>query len=311
MIGVLDIENSQSNYFRDHHVQAIKILAAQIAIALDNAMLYERLINQERRLNQDLQFARRIQRLMLSRDLPALANASVATLSWPARIIAGDLFDFAHYKQKQMHAGILGDVAGKGAPAALYAALTTGLVRNLLDDELRPADLLRTLNEALMERPIDAQFVALMFMLWDDVNRTLQVANSGLPKPVHFNGRDVVRIDSVGTPLGLFEGAMYEETVIKASPGDVFVFVTDGILEACDLEGKEFGYERLENVLMLHGRKSAAEIRDAIAQSLAAHTAKADVTDDQTLIVLKVETRNGSADRSLNLRVRTGELSLA
>jgi sigma-B regulation protein RsbU (phosphoserine phosphatase) len=310
MIGVLDIENSESNYFRDHHVQAIKILAAQIAIALDNAMLYERVMRQERRLNQDLQFARRIQRLMLPRDLPAPANASVATLSWPARIIAGDLFDFAHYKQRQMHAGILGDVAGKGAPAALYAALTTGLIRNLLENELQPGELLSTLNEALLERPIDAQFVALMFMLWDDVNRTLHVANSGLPKPLHFDGKNVMQIDSVGTPLGLLEGIVYEETAIGAAVGDVFVFLTDGILEACDLEGKEFGYNGLEKVLLRHGQNSAVEIRDAIAHSLAVHTAKADVADDQTLIVLKVEPRRGSSVRSLNLRVRTGELSL-
>ena len=274
-------------------------------------MLYEKVSDQKRRLNSDLQFARRIQRLMLSRDIPAMQNASVATLSRPARIIAGDLFDFVQYKQKQMHACILGDVTGKGAPAALYGALTFGMIRHLLEQELSPAALLTKLNDELMERPIDAQFIALIFALWDDANQTLYLANSGLPRPMHFSKRGLELINCVGTPLGLLKGSEYEQTSVHASPGDIFLFFTDGIREAQDGAAREFGYQRLGEVLTLQASQSAAVIRDSIAEAISKHTGLVKAVDDQTLIVLKVQSSEVETNNSVNLRLGTGELATA
>ena len=139
LIGVLHIENSSPDYFRAEHVHAITILAAQLAVALDNAILYDRISNQERQLNRDLQFARVLQRRLLSADLPVMKNAAVSTLSWPARIIAGDIFDFSYHQESRQHVSILGDVTGKGAPAAIYAALTCGIIRTLIEREPGPS----------------------------------------------------------------------------------------------------------------------------------------------------------------------------
>jgi len=313
LIGVLDIESDAADYFREDHVRAITILASQLAVALDNAILYDRISKQERQLNRDLHFARVLQRRLLSADLPVMKNAAVSILSWPARIIAGDIFDFAYHQGSQQHVSILGDVTGKGAPAAIYAALTCGIIRALIEREPNPKEMLKLINQALLERPLESQFVALMYTLWDDANLVLRIANSGLPKPVRYcNGRMEI-IEAIGTPLGLLAGVEYDEQSIDAAPGDVFVFVTDGILEACDPAGKEFGYEGLEAALNLSHRLSVNQIRDGIAKAVTAHCHCMEPGDDQTLIVLKVQKQSAHEMRqpSENLRVRSGEFRVS
>lgn len=313
VIGVLDIENRSSNYFRVSHVQVITLLASQLAIALDNAMLYDRISAQEHELNQELRFARKLQRSLLVDDLPVMHSADVSTLSWPARIIAGDIFDFGFYRRSGQHVGILGDVSGKGAPAAIYAALTSGIIRLLLDDEPSPSGMLKRVNETLLERPLEAQFVALMFMLWDDEQQTLRIANSGLPCPVHFRNGTMQVLSVVGTPLGLLPGIDYEEIYLKALPQDVFVFLTDGILEATNREGEEFGYKRLESSIRDASTLGVNEIRDAIAGAITSHSDSSERVDDQTLIVLKVLDTAGHPNEQAHgdIRLSTGELTLS
>ena len=120
-------------------------------------------------------------------------------------------------------------------------------------------------------------------------------------------------IEAIGTPLGLLSGVEYDEQSVRAAPGDVFVFLTDGILEACDESDKEFGYEGLETALRVSHRLSANEIRDAIAKGVTAHCNHAEPRDDQTLIVLKVQKQNTQELRqpAENLRVRSGEFEMS
>lgn len=313
LIGVLDIEHSAPDYFRADQVHAITILAAQLAVAIDNAILYERISSQEQQLNRDLQFARVLQRRLLSADLPVMKNAAVSSLSWPARIIAGDIFDFAYHRESRQHVSVLGDVTGKGAPAAVYAALTCGIIRTLIEREPDPGEMLKLVNDALLERPLDAQFVALMYTLWDDSNLVMRIANSGLPKPVRYGNGRMEIIEAVGTPLGLLAGVEYEEQSVAAAPGDVFVFLTDGILEAFDASGKEFGYHGLESALRVSHRLGVNQIRDAIAKAVTSHCKCVEPDDDQTLIVLKVQKQNAHELRQpgANLRVRSGEFTLS
>lgn len=288
LVGVLDIENTSFDYFRDAHVQAVTILASQVAVALENAILYDRVIRQERQLNQDLKFARELQKRMQPDSMPALKNAAISALSRPARIIAGDMFDFAHYAKRGVNAGILGDVAGKGAPAALYGAMTSGIIRLLVEQELPPALMLRAVNQALMERPLDDRYIALIYLLWDDERLTFQVANSGLPRPVYFRNGKMTVIDAVGMPLGLFPGTEFEEKCVQAEPGDVFLFLTDGILEACNRQDEEFGYARLEEALGDCSKMTVNDISKVLLRELASHCDGVEASDDQTLVVVKV-----------------------
>lgn len=290
LLGVLDVESATPNYFRDSHVQAITIFASQLAIALDNAMLYDRVSEHERQLNQDLQFARQLQKRLLMDSLPPMTRAGISSLSWPARILGGDIYEFGYYPKSGLHVGLLGDVTGKGAPAALFAALTTGIIHQLMEKELFPAKMLQAVNSALMERPIESHFVALMYTVWDDVQRKLYLANSGLPKPIRFRAGEMTLIDAVGTPLGLLPGLEFDQLELEVEPGDVFVFPTDGVLEALNDRGEEFGYEGVERALQAARGKPTEQIKTSLADALCKHCEGVETQDDQTLVVFRIRT---------------------
>jgi len=288
LIGVLDIENATYDYFRPSHVEAVMLLASQLAVALENAILYDRVSKQERQLNQDLNFARELQKRLQPSGMPPMNNAAVASLCRPARIIAGDMFDFGFYSKSKLNVGVLGDVSGKGAPAALYAALTSGIIRSLMERELGPAEMLSAVNQALMERPLDDRYIALMYGAWDDQRLVLRIANSGLPRPVYYRNGKMEIIDAIGIPLGMFAKADFDECVVEARPGDIFLFLSDGILEACNRHDDEFGYRGIEAALRNTNGLSAKEISGVLQRSLASHCGDLEAGDDQTLIVFKV-----------------------
>ena len=179
VIGVLDLEHTKRGFFTDDHNRTVTTLAAQVAIALENARLYEEIARQEKRLERDLSLARELQFRLLPHSLPKLPNLEVAAKFAPARAIGGDLYDFVNYSLDQMGM-VVGDVSGKGAPAAIYAALVSGILRSHAPIEPGPAEMLRAVNFSLGERRIDGQFVSLIYAVWDDRNRSLKIANSGL-----------------------------------------------------------------------------------------------------------------------------------
>ncbi len=147
--------------------------------------MYERIARQEKRLEQDLALARELQFRLLPPKLPIFKNAEVATRFAPARQIGGDLYDFLKYSGQGMAAIAVGDVSGKGAPAAIYAALVSGIVRSHAVEEPGADAMLEGVNLSLAERPIDGQYVSMIYAIWDDRQRKLHIANSGLPRPIH------------------------------------------------------------------------------------------------------------------------------
>src|SRR5215831_10547563 len=156
VIGVLDLEHTKRGFFTDDHQRTITTLAAQIAIAIENARLYEQVARQERRLERDLELARELQFRLLPQSRPKLANLEVAAKFSPARQIGGDLYDFLGYAHPRS-AFAIGDVSGKGAPAAIYAALVAGILRSHAPMEPTPSEMLAALNYSLSERRIDGQ----------------------------------------------------------------------------------------------------------------------------------------------------------
>src|SRR6266436_1717747 len=186
VIGVLDLEHTRRGFFTDDHKRTVTTLAAQVAIALENARLYEEIARQEKRLERDLALARELQFRLLPQSRPKLPHLELAAKFAPARAIGGDLYDFVNYSQDRMGM-VIGDVSGKGAPAAIYAALVSGILRSHAPIEPGPAEMLRAVNFSLGERRIDGQFVSLIYAVWDDEHRSLQVANSGLPRPLYIH----------------------------------------------------------------------------------------------------------------------------
>ncbi len=288
VIGVLDLEHTRRGFFTEDHQRTITTLAAQIAIAIENARLYEEIARQERRLERDLAMARELQFRLLPQSRPKLANLEIAAKFSPARAIGGDLYDFISYSQSRT-ALVIGDVSGKGAPAAIYAALVSGILRSHAPMEPGPAEMLAAVNYSLSERRIDGQFVSLIYAVWDNENRTLQVANSGLPRPVYCHKGKTQMIEATGLPLGLFDDAEYDEFTFQAEADDVFVFFSDGILDATNKAGELFGRTRLEKVITEGYSNSAESMVKAIFKAAAEHASGVETFDDQTVVAIKVK----------------------
>jgi sigma-B regulation protein RsbU (phosphoserine phosphatase) len=288
VIGVLDLEHTRRGFFTDEHRRTMMTLAAQVAIAIENARLYEEIARQERRLERDLALARELQMRLLPQTLPKLANLELAAKFVPARAIGGDLYDFIPYSLSRLGI-VIGDVSGKGAPAAIYAALVSGILRSHAPIEPAPAEMLRAVNLSLAERRIEAQFVSLIYAVWDDEHRTLLVSNSGLPRPIHVHSGKNHVIEVTGLPLGLFDDANYDEFRFKMKPGDMFVFFSDGILDARNRNGDLFGRGRVEKLVEECGGRSADCVVDILFQAVAEHSAGVETFDDQTVVAIKVK----------------------
>jgi phosphoserine phosphatase RsbU/P len=290
VIGVLDLEHTRRGYFSEEHKRTLTTLAAQIAISIENARLYEQIVKQERRLEQDLALARELQHRLLPASLPKMNHAELGAKFSPARAIGGDLYDFLRYSGGYLHGIAIGDVSGKGAPAAIYAALASGILRSHSQEEPGAAEMLSIVNLSLADRPIDAQYISMIYAIWDDSQRTLRLANSGLPRPIRCHKGKVSRLEVTGLPLGLFASADYEETSIRAETGDVFVFFSDGILDARSRSGDLFGSGRVEKIVEERAQDSAQKIVDVIYKAVCDHAAGVETFDDQTIVALKVKT---------------------
>ena len=288
VIGVLDLEHTRRGYFTEDHRKTLTTLAAQLAIAIENARLYEEIKRQERRLERDLALARELQFRLLPDSLPKMAHLDVQAKFVPARAIGGDLYDFVPYSLSRLGIAV-GDVSGKGAPAAIYAALVSGILRSHAPIEPGPAEMLSAINLSLAERRIAAQFVSIIYAVWDDEHRTLQVANSGLPRPLYCHNGKIEKIEATGLPLGLFDEAEYDEFTFKTKPGDMFVFFSDGILDARDRNGQSFGRERVEAIIAGCSEQSPDCVVANIFSAVTEFAAGVEAFDDQTVVAIKVK----------------------
>jgi sigma-B regulation protein RsbU (phosphoserine phosphatase) len=287
VIGVLDLEHVRVNYFNEDHQRTLVTLASQIAVAIENARLYQRVTQQEQRLEHDLDMAREVQLRLLPPKPPRMLHADFATRFLPARTIGGDLYDFLPYDDQCI--GIaMGDVSGKAAPAALYSALISGIMRAAASQGLSPAAMLKQLNDSLQERKLDSQYVTMLFAVWNDEKQTLQIANAGAVQPLFCRAGQVETVQAEGFPLGMFKDVSYEEFTLSTRPGDAIIFFSDGIVDAINEHEEMFGSERLTEIVTSHLNDTAEGMVDAIYQELSAFQGGVEHFDDETVVVLKV-----------------------
>lgn len=287
-IGVLDLEHTKRGFFTDDHKRTITTLAAQVAIAIENAQLYEQVTAQEQRMERDLAMAHELQINLLPAACPALQTADIGVRFASARLIGGDLYDFIPYSRGRYGIAV-GDVSGKGARAALYAALVSGFLRSHGTQELFPAEMLAAINTSLVRRPIVAQFVSIAYAVWNDKTRKLLVASSGLPRPIHCRDGKTEIVEATGIPLGLLPDTTYESLTYNAQAGDVFVLFSDGLVDAANRAGELFGRTGVERVVSENCHRTADEIAHAVFDAAADHAAGVEAYDDQTIVVLKVK----------------------
>jgi sigma-B regulation protein RsbU (phosphoserine phosphatase) len=288
VVGVLDLESPQTNYFTEDHVQTLMILGAHLAVSLENARLYEQLARDEARMDRELTAAQRLQNALL-RPVPTTDfGLDIAARILSARQVCGDLYDFLSYGTQQL--GIaLGDVSGKGSAAALYGAVATGILRSLSPHKLQPAELLRQLNQLVSDRRVEGRYMTFCFATWQKGRRMLRVANAGQTQPLLWKDGHVEQLKLSGFPIGIFDDATYDEWSVKLDKGDILVFYSDGLTEASNREGKFFGGHRLISVLEKHTQLSSSDLADRMLEEVQDFTEGGAITDDRTLVVMKVK----------------------
>src|SRR6202163_3737531 len=287
VIGVWDLESPQLNYFTGDHVQTLSILAANLAVSLENARLYEQVARDEARLERDLQAAKRIQGALL-RPVPTEDyGVDLAARYLSAREVCGDLYEFLRYGSQQLGLA-LGDVSGKGTAAALYGAVSIGIMRSLAPQKLQPAEMLRQMNQLVGERRIEGRFMTACFATWQRGRRKLRVANAGQSQPLLYKDGRCGKIELTGFPLGIYEDVSYDEWSVTLEPGDRLVFHLEGIAETTNSDGLFFGTARLRKLIEDKHEVTAAELADIVLRDVDYFANSAPLADDRTLVVLKV-----------------------
>src|SRR5271166_1173431 len=290
LIGVLDLESTEPHAFSAEHERLLNILGSYIAVALENARLFEESRENQTRLQNDLETAREIQRQLLPSGAREIPGLDVATAYVPARELGGDFYDLLPYGVGRL-AIANGDVSGKGTAAALFGSLAIGILRELVhESEASAAEMLQQLNSRLLAARLDAKFIAMQFAIYDAALRELNISNAGGTLPLLVRNGEVTEINVTGMPLGLLPEAEFDEQTLTLVPGDIVVFASDGIHESMNKDQEEFGIDRLKALL-------ATVVPDDPGYTVAQRIVKATDEhagvgrpphDDRTLLILRV-----------------------
>src|SRR5258706_4712402 len=269
-IGVFDLESPELNAFTKEHKELLTLLASQAAIAIENARLYEEVRRNEERIEKELRFAQRVQAALPPSEPPTrLRNADVAGRFAPAHELGGDLHDFILPDPDSLVVAV-GDVSGKGAPAALYSAYAAELVRSrtarrrYTPDKFSAACVLQSMNTILHDRQLEEYYCTLCYAFFDFKYQRVTISNSGLPYPIRCSGDECGQIELPGVPLGSFSGVTYDEAMVPLQAGDVFVFCTDGIFQATSPDGAQVRAQRPFAIVKDHRTGTTRENVDAI-----------------------------------------------
>jgi sigma-B regulation protein RsbU (phosphoserine phosphatase) len=293
-VGLFDLESPELNAFSKRHVELLTPLASSAAVAVENARLYDQVRQNEIRLDKEMRFAQRVQQALLPTALPKrLKGVDVGWRIEPARELGGDLYEFLSLEPHTLTVAV-GDVSGKGAPAALYSAFVGELLRSRAFRRRHtiaapsPAEVLTSMNRIMHERRLEEYYCTLLYAQFDLRNHKVTLANSGLPYPIHCTSDGCSQITCPGVPLGSFPESTYEDLTIGLRIGDVFASCSDGVFEAMNERGDEFGTERLMAVIQNARTRPAREIVDAIFEAATAFRGTALQNDDMTAVVLKI-----------------------
>ncbi len=290
VLGVLDLESLRPGAFTERHEHMLTTLASTVAIAVENARLYERLRNAEQRKKDDLERAREMQQLLLPDKTPEIPGINIAVRYHPARELGGDFYDFLQCDDQRLLVAV-GDVAGKGSAAALLASLGIGILReHAVHEPTPPAAMLADLNGHLLIPGANGRYITLMLAAYDPATSNLILANAGFPLPLLVRNNEIRPIEVTGLPLGLFPDSSYSAVNLQLHPGDILVFCSDGVFDQTNAEQEEFGMERMFAQLReISGFSGAEEVASKVMESVERHASpsgSAEFVDDRTIVVL-------------------------
>lgn len=280
VIGVLAIDHKQINAFSKDQLQVFKALAGHIAVAIENARRFKLERQQREVFQSDAEEARAVQQALFLKPVPLVPQFAFETAWHPARVVAGDWFDFIDLGQDRY--GIaLADVSGKGMAAALLMSASRALLRSVAKLEPSPGQTLMRLNQALCEDFPSGKFVTMIYSVLDARSREITLASAGHLLPLLINGECSFLEMETGLPLGL-GASSYPEHTIKLNPGTKLLFYTDGITEAINRDEEEYGPARLLN----HFLQPEACI-EGLIREVQGFGVSSDRNDDATALLIR------------------------
>lgn len=286
LVGVINLESAELNAYDDYSLSLISAFASQAAISLERARLHENLIT-SKKIEEQLNVARIIQRTFLPKSNPVLPGYDISGTNLSSLQVGGDYYDFIKIVSDQTGI-VIGDVSGKGIPAALIMAS----FRASLIAEIRNNYSIRTIcekvNTLLCESLEAGNFVTAVYGVLDSKNHIFTFANCGHDLPILLKNNDETDYFREGGPvLGLSPDSKYESRAIMIQPGEVIVFYTDGVTEVFNDEGEAFGIKRLVGIVKTHKNEPAHKIEEIIVNEVKNFAGKKHVFDDLTMIILK------------------------
>jgi phosphoserine phosphatase RsbU/P len=285
-IGVLYLDSREKGALLSKATRAaLETLATEAAVAIENARLYRDNL-EKARIEQEMKIAAEIQRSLLpdARHSGSFFEAVAASL--PCRAIGGDFFDYIDLAGGEF-AFALGDVAGKGAPAALLTAVLQGIFAAQVSNGGHPAETLSRVNQALIRRAIESRFATVMYGVLT-ADGKLTYCNAGHNPPLVVGRNSGVRhLEKGGLILGLFEHASFEQETVQVEPGDLVVVFSDGVTEALSASGEEYGEDRLLACIRKNMHLEVQIILEAVLADVRAFCVGANQSDDVTAMVLR------------------------
>ncbi len=287
-IGALVMNNRAPRMLTEDELRLLQLMANQAAIAIETARLQVR-ENERRRMEQELAIGRKMQRSLLPADSPRVPGYELGVRYQAAREVGGDFYDFCWVPGEKRRLGlIIGDVSGKGVPAALFMAMCRTNLRAAVLSGRSPSAALQRANELILNDSQAEVFLSAIYALLDPQTGRLSYANGGHNRPLLIQGAtgEILELSARGIILGEFEEVAIEEQHIELSPGDALILYTDGITEAIDADQQAFGEERLKEVLGAHAGESPEELVSAVTEALQAFIGTEPNADDFTIVAI-------------------------
>ncbi len=245
VVGVFTASHPELDAFPPEQLRLLQALCSHIAVAVQNARLFQKERQERQRMDREAQEARAIQQALLPKSSPYVPKFAIAGLCIPAGAVGGDWFDFISLDNNRWGL-VLADVSGKGTAAALLMSATRGMLRSLAETCGNPGDVLTRLNRLLVEDFPHGRFVTMIYAVLDPANRTLTFASAGHPRPLLVDSSGARFLETeTGMPLGLAFGS-FSEVTVHLPESSRLVFYSDGITEAVNPEDEEYGPQRLE-----------------------------------------------------------------
>lgn len=295
LVGIILIGEKQSEaVFQEEDFKFLNAIVSQASVAIENSFLYEDLTAQER-IKHELDLARRIQLASLPQELPQINGLDISGISIPALEVGGDFYDYLYSEDSDDLYIVIGDVSGKGTSAALYMSKAQGVIRTLNEFKLSPKNLLVKMNSLIYKFLERNSFISAIVGKFDTSNKTVLFSRAGhLPLYVYrANSQEIEIHTPKGMVLGMTKSELFEnnleEKIINYNSGDIFLFITDGIIEARNMYEEEFEEERLLKIFKSIAYNDSLFIRNSILNSIKEFASENVQYDDITLVIVKAK----------------------